>query len=61
MTNALPTPHNQSKVNKVLDEELNSNVMQEERSLPTNAASIMAAIFIQSDLTPGDISSIYYE
>jgi hypothetical protein len=48
-------------MNKVLDEELDGNVMWEEKLLPRNAASVMDAIFVQSDFTPKDIGTIYYQ
>ncbi|KAG2335309.1 hypothetical protein BDR05DRAFT_1038907, partial [Suillus weaverae] len=60
-TNALPAPRNQSEMNTVLDEELDGHVVWEERSTSRGAASVMDAIFIQSNLTLEDISGIKYQ
>ncbi|KAG1791198.1 uncharacterized protein HD556DRAFT_1445464 [Suillus plorans] len=60
-TNALPAPCNQSQINEILEEELNGNVLWEEKLLPQDVESVMDAIFIQSDFTPEDISRIHYQ
>ncbi|KAG1901126.1 uncharacterized protein F5891DRAFT_1223707 [Suillus fuscotomentosus] len=57
----IPAPHNQNKMNQVLDEELDGNVMWEEKVLPRNVESVMDAIFAQSDFTPESIGTIMYQ
>lgn len=61
MTNVVPAPRNQNEMNKVLDEELDGNVMWEEKLLPRNVESVMDTIFIQSDFMQESISTIPYQ
>ncbi|KAG0693052.1 hypothetical protein DFH29DRAFT_881767 [Suillus ampliporus] len=60
-SNALPTTCNQNKMNVVLNQELNGNVLWEEDSLPKNAKSIMDTIFMKSSFTSQDIGHIHYQ
>ncbi|KAG1777870.1 hypothetical protein EV702DRAFT_1044904 [Suillus placidus] len=58
--NTLPEHRDKGAMDKLLEEELLSQVLWEEKSLPQDAESIMDALILHTNFTPKSISKIHY-